>query len=170
MPAPVIAAAAARTAGAGAARAGAGRAAARRGAGRAAVGPATEKAAGLDAAGQLAGPLPKAGTKARAQRDAVEAVKAKSAAAAPAEPEPEPSSSTRSSSTSSGGRRRLPSALTDQRGAPSWTRPDPVRATNSGAGFVLGLGLYAAGLVYLREGTPGLKRWLAAKFLNRVEG
>lgn len=38
---------------------------------------------------------------------------------------------------------------------------------NDGAGFLLGLFAYALLANYLRNGVPGVKGWLAAKFLNR---
>jgi murein DD-endopeptidase MepM/ murein hydrolase activator NlpD len=37
-------------------------------------------------------------------------------------------------------------------------------------GFVLGLLAYALLMAYLEDGVPGVRRWLAAKFLNRVPG
>lgn len=39
---------------------------------------------------------------------------------------------------------------------------------NDGAGFLLGLLAYALMANYLRGGTPAVRAWLAAKFLNRA--
>lgn len=66
---------------------------------------------------------------------------------------------------------RLPSALTGQQGAPAAFRRfrDPVRAANTGGGFLLGLGLYGLGLTYLRGGKPAVLALLRAKFLNQVQ-
>ncbi|MFP5372391.1 MAG: hypothetical protein ACLGI3_16810 [Actinomycetes bacterium] len=145
MPAPVIAAAAARTAGSGAARAGAGRAAA----GKAAAGKATTTAA--------------------QQAEAIQAIK-------DARPKPEtgnppvPSDAGGGRDRKSSGSRSLPNALTDQRGAPAIFRADGLRAANTGGGFVLGMFVYVIGLNYLREGKPGVQKWLKAKFLNEVSG
>lgn len=41
-------------------------------------------------------------------------------------------------------------------------------AVDEGAGFLLGLFVYALGVSYLRGGTAGVRSWLAAKFLNRT--
>lgn len=41
------------------------------------------------------------------------------------------------------------------------------RLANDGAGFLLGLFAYALLANYLRHGIPGVKGWLAAKFLNQ---
>lgn len=38
---------------------------------------------------------------------------------------------------------------------------------NDGAGFLLGLVLYALALNYLQGGTPQVKGWLGAKFVNK---
>jgi hypothetical protein len=147
-----VAAAAARTLGVRAA----GGAAARRGAGR---------APGVSKLGQKAGAaavgMPAPGTEARKQRDAIDAIKAQRA------PEPEPETAAAAAPSSSSGGRGMPDALTDNRGAPGWWRaPDPVRAANSGGGFVLGLVLHALAIQYLREGAPGVRRYLRAKLFN----
>jgi hypothetical protein len=41
-------------------------------------------------------------------------------------------------------------------------------AVNAGGGAILGALAYVLALTYLRDGKPGVKRWYAAKFLNRV--
>ncbi len=41
-------------------------------------------------------------------------------------------------------------------------------ALNAGGGLLLGAVSYVLALVFLRDGTDGLKRWVAAKFLNKV--
>jgi len=64
----------------------------------------------------------------------------------------------------------LPSALTDDRGAPSWWgRPDGVRTANTGGGFLLGIGAWVLTMSYLRGGSDGVKKLLKAKFFNEVE-
>lgn len=49
-------------------------------------------------------------------------------------------------------------------------RPPAKLSASDGAGFLLGLWLYALGLAYLREGPAGPRRWMAAKFLNKTGG
>lgn len=41
-------------------------------------------------------------------------------------------------------------------------------AAGDGGGLVFGLIAYAVGMAYLREGSYGIRRWLSAKFINRV--
>jgi hypothetical protein len=43
-----------------------------------------------------------------------------------------------------------------------------VKAGNAGGGFVLGMFAYVIGLTYLRDGKPGVQRWLRAKFFNET--
>lgn len=109
-----------------------------------------------------------AATGAAAQKAAISKIKA--ARPTPSAPgaTPQPAAAVRSTSN----RRppRLPSALTDQRGAPAAFRRfrDPVRAANAGGGFALGLMVYVVALNYLEGGKPQVNAWLRAKFLNQV--
>lgn len=41
--------------------------------------------------------------------------------------------------------------------------------TSTGAGFILGLIAWAVARSYINEGPAGVRRWMRAKFLNRVE-
>jgi hypothetical protein len=150
MPAPAVAATAARTG----ARRATGRAAARRRVGGAAA---------------AAAALPAEGTDARRQRDAIDAIKA----ARPASDDQ--ADGDQGDQAAGDGRsgepgRRLPRALTDQRGTAGWLRPDPVKAANTGGGLALGLIAYAIGVNYLRDGKAGVKRYLMAKAFNKIEG
>lgn len=43
-----------------------------------------------------------------------------------------------------------------------------VRAANAGGGFLLGLFTWALAMNYLRGGSPQVRKFLAAKFLNRT--
>ena len=43
-------------------------------------------------------------------------------------------------------------------------------AVSTGSGFLLGVFAWALGLAYLRGGAPEVKRFMAAKFLNKTEG
>ncbi len=74
--------------------------------------------------------------------------------------------STGKASTSSRARRVAQAADTI---TPQVSAPRPSLNPSDGAGFALGLVLYALTLSYLREGPAGPKRWLAAKFVNRVQ-
>lgn len=47
-------------------------------------------------------------------------------------------------------------------------RPPSRPAFADGAGFALGLVLYAVGFAYLEEGPYGVRRWFSAKFINKV--
>lgn len=42
-------------------------------------------------------------------------------------------------------------------------------ALNAGGGLLLGVIAYVLGVNYLRDGSTGVKKWLRAKFLNRVD-
>jgi hypothetical protein len=68
------------------------------------------------------------------------------------EQEQEQADDAASSSPSSGGRFRL----------------EPVRPRSSAAGFVLGLGAWALAVNMLRGGPDQVRRFLAAKFLNKT--
>jgi hypothetical protein len=46
-------------------------------------------------------------------------------------------------------------------------RPPKLDAVHDGAGFLLGLFLYAMALNYIRGGAPATRGWLGAKFLNK---
>lgn len=83
----------------------------------------------------------------------------------------------RSSKGGSGGRGRptskTPTLLTLNSPSPVIVSPTlrPTKLSASdGAGFLLGLWLYALALAYLREGPAGPRRWMAAKFLNKTSG
>jgi hypothetical protein len=43
-------------------------------------------------------------------------------------------------------------------------------AVSTGSGFLLGVFAWAVGLAYLRGGAPEVRRFMAAKFLNKTEG
>ncbi|HEY0119353.1 MAG TPA: hypothetical protein VGC04_11280 [Cellulomonas sp.] len=45
-----------------------------------------------------------------------------------------------------------------------------VGALNSAGSLLLGAALYVVGVVYVRDGWPGVRAWLSAKFLNKVDG
>jgi hypothetical protein len=45
-----------------------------------------------------------------------------------------------------------------------------IGALNSAGSLLLGAALYVVGVVYVRDGWPGVRAWLSAKFLNRVDG
>src|SRR4051812_27202261 len=47
-------------------------------------------------------------------------------------------------------------------------RPPSRLSVADGAGFALGLLLYAIGFAYLEEGPYGVRRWFSAKFVNDV--
>ena len=139
MPAPVVAAGAAR---AGAARAGAGSAARRR--------------AGTAAAGNP-GLVEK-------QRAAIQAIKDARPPSMDDQPKPKPApvvdehqDDDAGESSRTGERRRpqLPHITVNTRGG-------------AGGGFVLGMLAYVVGLTYLRGGKPAVKQLLRAKFLNDV--
>lgn len=49
----------------------------------------------------------------------------------------------------------------------SLPHPTLTPSMSDGTGFALGLVLYALGLNYIRYGPPGVRGWLAAKFLNK---
>lgn len=46
----------------------------------------------------------------------------------------------------------------------------PAQLTGGAAGFLMGLGGTAVLINFMRGGTPGVKRWFAAKFMNVVTG
>jgi hypothetical protein len=71
------------------------------------------------------------------------------------EPEPEPASTPAPAPTSSGAGAGLPAMPA---------------AVSSGSGFLLGVFAWALGLAYLRGGAPEVRRFMAAKFLNKTEG
>lgn len=66
--------------------------------------------------------------------------------------EPEPKSTPAPAPTSSGAGVAVPAAV------------------SSGSGFLLGVFAWALGLAYLRGGGAEVKRFVAAKFLNKAEG
>lgn len=75
----------------------------------------------------------------------------------------------RAAKASPQGRRRPPArasvpapTLTPPRGASGWSSAD-------GAGFLMGLVLFAIGTSYLRYGPAGVRAWFGAKFVNRVD-
>jgi hypothetical protein len=81
-----------------------------------------------------------------------------------------PTTSRRGSSSGGRGRPSTPVLSFTQPGPMSVSptlRPTKLSASD-GAGFLLGLWLYALGLSYLREGPAGPRRWMAAKFLNKT--
>jgi hypothetical protein len=82
------------------------------------------------------------GSKAAQQRQAIEDVKARRA--------PDPASP-----ASPGG---------------GFSVPAIPAAVSTGSGFLLGVGAWAIGLAYLRGGAPEVRRFLAAKFFNKVGG
>jgi hypothetical protein len=92
------------------------------------------------------------GSKAAQQRQAIEDVKARRAPdPAPVAP-PAPESP---SPASPGG---------------GFSVPAIPAAVSTGSGFLLGVGAWAIGLAYLRGGAPEVRRFLAAKFFNKVGG
>lgn len=46
----------------------------------------------------------------------------------------------------------------------------PMEAASTGGGFLLGLGVWIVAVNYLQGGLPQVKRFAAAKFLNRTGG
>jgi hypothetical protein len=76
---------------------------------------------------------------------------------APDQPADEPSSSSGSSAGSSGSR------------VASKVGRGFTGGLDAGGGLILGVLLYVAGLTYLRGGSAGLKAWVRAKFLNKVD-
>jgi hypothetical protein len=69
----------------------------------------------------------------------------------------------------------------DDTPAPAATVPPPTSpggglslpgmgAAATGSGFLFGVFAWALGLAYLRGGSPEVRRFMAAKFLNKVEG
>lgn len=63
-------------------------------------------------------------------------------------------------------------AVTDQTGSPGWwpSNPDPIKASNAGAGFLLAIFGWAFIRAYLSGGTDEMKKLARAKFLNQTEG
>lgn len=62
-----------------------------------------------------------------------------------------------------------PAQRSSSAGRPAPRLPRPVSgAFGAGGGLLLGALSYTLALVFLRDGTDGLRRWFAAKFLNRV--
>jgi hypothetical protein len=111
--------------------------------------------------GRVTGP-----SKAATQRAAIEAIKAKRPTA-PADQQDEPPSGP------SRGRRAwdaTKAAGTDQAGSPGWwpSNAEPVRAANTGGGFVLGVFIWVGVRAYLEGGTVGVRNLLAAKFFNKT--
>jgi len=88
------------------------------------------------------------GSKAARQREDIERIKA----ARPPEPAPEPSEPAAPPPASPGGGLSLPAAPA---------------AASTGSGFLLGVFAWALGLAYLQGGSAGVKKFLAAKFLNK---
>lgn len=99
-------------------------------------------------------PLPRQGTEARRQRDAIDAIKAKREDPEPTEPAPELEQQPASPPPASPG------------GGPSM--PAMPAAASTGSGFLLGVFVWAAGLAYLEGGSAGVRKFLAAKFLNKT--
>lgn len=91
------------------------------------------------------------GSKAAAQRDAIESIKANR----PPEPAPEPASDG-PAPTSSGAGPSMPSL------------PPMPAAAGTGSGFLLGVFAWALGLAYLQGGSAGVKKFIDAKFFNKV--
>lgn len=105
---------------------------------------------------------------AASQRAAIDAIKAKRPTTPADQQETPPTGPSR-------GRRAwnaTKAAATDQTGSPGWysaaTNPEPVKAANTGGGFVLGLFLWVGVRAYLEGGPTGVKRLLRAKFLNKT--
>lgn len=122
---------------------------ARKGAGGRAAAPRARGGAAPKAA-----PLPPEGTKARQQRDAIEAIKS----SRPAQPvddelaeQPQEPSSPPPASPGGG-----------------LAAPAMPAAASTGSGFLLGVFAWAVGLAYLNGGSDGVKKFLAAKFLNKT--
>jgi hypothetical protein len=92
------------------------------------------------------------GSKAAAQRDAIEAIKANR----PPEPAAPETASDGPAPTSSGAGPSMPSL------------PAMPAAASTGSGFLLGVFAWAVGLAYLQGGSAGVKKFMAAKFFNKV--
>jgi hypothetical protein len=93
------------------------------------------------------------GSRAAAQREAVEQLKAKRAA----EPAPAPVVESPPPASPGGGF-----------SAPSLPALPP--AASTGSGFLLGVAAWAVGLAYLRGGWPEVRKFGAAKFFNKTGG
>jgi hypothetical protein len=92
------------------------------------------------------------GSKAAQQRQAIEDLKARR----PAQPHPMvPTSPANPPPTSPGGGPSMPSV------------PAMPAAAATGSGFLLGVFAWALGLAYLQHGMPGVRQFMAAKFLNQ---
>jgi len=86
------------------------------------------------------------GSAAARQREQIEQIKA---ARTPKPPAPEPAAPAAPSSA-------------------SWSLPAAPAAVGTGSGFLLGVFAWALGLAYLQGGPAGVRKFLAAKFLNKT--
>jgi hypothetical protein len=124
---------------------------------------AAASAAGVkagDGTGAILGTRKRTGS-AASHRTQIDAIKSRRA------PEPEPEEDP---AAPAAGPSRTRQAFTDQTGSPGWwpSNAEPMRAANTGGGFVLGVFLWVGVRAYLEGGTLGVRQLLAAKFLNKT--
>lgn len=115
-------------------------------------------------------PLPPEGTRARRDRDAIDAIRR-----GREDREEQEEIQQRVTADAVASERRtadLERQLEQQSASPPPASPGgglPLpAAASTGSGFLLGLFAWALGLAYLQNGSTGVKKFLAAKFLNKT--
>lgn len=133
-----------------------------------AVAPEAELAEGAAAAGGKAA-AGKAATRKAARRHTAADPRAARTGSMRVQPDDDPNYQ---QPAQAGGGRGMPSALTDQRGAPGWwpSNGDPVKASNAGGGFLLAVITWAFVRAYLHGGAAEMTQLWRAKFFNQTEG